>query len=177
MLYFITGNKGKFQEVEKIIPQIKQLDIDLPEIQEIDAKKIAKAKLQEALKHKEGEFVLEDTSLYFDALNGLPGPLIKWFLKALGDEGLFDLLLKYKNNKAIAKTIVAYAKSKNKIYFFEAVLEGEIVKPRGENGFGWDKIFQPKNSVKTFAEMSDEEKNKISMRKMAFEKFIEFYKN
>jgi len=45
-----------------------------------------------------------------------------------------------------------------------------IVEPKGENGFGWDKIFQPEGFEKTFAEMSMEEKNEISMRKKAFQK-------
>jgi inosine/xanthosine triphosphate pyrophosphatase family protein len=78
-IQFITGNKNKFAEAQKIISNLEQLDVDLPEIQEIDAKKVIEAKLQEARNLFEGEFVVEDTSLYLDCLNGLPGPLIKWF--------------------------------------------------------------------------------------------------
>ena len=79
-IYFITGSKGKFEEVKQIIPEIIQKDIDLPEIQETDAKKIIANKLQEALKHVKSGCVVEDTSLYIASLNGLPGPLIKWFI-------------------------------------------------------------------------------------------------
>ena len=82
-LYFITGSKGKFAEVQLIIPNLKQLNIDLPEIQELDPKKIIEAKLQSAFEHRSGEFIVEDTSLYLDCLNGLPGPLIKWFIKTI----------------------------------------------------------------------------------------------
>ena len=92
-LYFITGNKNKFAEVKAIIPNVKQLDIDLPEIQEIDAKNIIRAKLLEALRHKQVEFIVEDTSLHFDCLNGLSGPLIKWFLKIIENDGLFNYLI------------------------------------------------------------------------------------
>lgn len=62
-IFMITGNKNKFEEVKSILPDVEQLDINLPEIQDIDAGKIIKAKLLEALKHKEGEFIIEDTSL------------------------------------------------------------------------------------------------------------------
>jgi len=96
-LYFITGNKDKFEEVRSILTNIEQLDIDLPEIQEIDAKVIIKAKLLQALNHKEAEFILEDASLYLDCLNGLPGPLIKWFMKTIGNEGLFNIIEELQN--------------------------------------------------------------------------------
>ncbi|MFC1678553.1 non-canonical purine NTP pyrophosphatase [Patescibacteria group bacterium] len=169
-LYFITGNKNKFAEASAIISGIKQLNIDLPEIQEIDAKKIIRAKLLEALKHKKGEFIVEDTSLCLDCLNGLPGPLIKWFLETLENQGIYELARIYKNYGAQARTIVGYAKSKNNIRFFEGKLRGRIVKPIHKTSFGWDPIFQPEGHKKNFAQMSREEKNKISMRKKALNK-------
>ena len=67
---------------------MEQSDIDLTEIQSVDPKEIIEHKLNEAKKHMKGNLVVEDTSLYFEALNGLPGPLIKWFLKTVGNEGL-----------------------------------------------------------------------------------------
>ena len=76
-LHFITGNKGKLLEVQSILGDVTALDIDLAEIQSLDAHEIIKAKLDEARKHHNGQFIVEDTSLYFEALNGLPGPLIK----------------------------------------------------------------------------------------------------
>ncbi|HUW21324.1 MAG TPA: non-canonical purine NTP pyrophosphatase [Candidatus Bathyarchaeia archaeon] len=166
-LYFITGNKGKFEEVKALIPRVKQLDIDLPEIQDIDAKKIISEKLKAVLKYHQGEFFVEDTSLYFDCLNGLPGPLIKWFLETIGNEGLFSITDKFKNYRAVAKTIIGYAKDKANISFYEGVLKGSVTAPRGKSGFGWDPIFQPEGQEKTFAEMSQEEKNLLSMRKLA----------
>lgn len=140
--------------------------MDLPEIQEIDARKIIEEKSGEAVKNNKGEFFCEDTSLYVNCLNGLPGPLIKWFLETVGDRGIFDMIGGREDRSAVARTIVGYSDGDN-VAFFEGEVRGEIVLPRGENGFGWDKLFLPEGSDKTFGEMDLGEKNKFSMRKMA----------
>ena len=168
-LYFITGNEGKFLEARSIIDNVEQIDLDLPEIQEIDARKIIEAKLDEALKHNKGEFIVEDTSVYINCLNGLPGPLIKWFLDSLKVEGIADLVGRYDDGSAVAKTLIGYSDG-DSVVFFEGNVKGDIVAPRGENGFGWDKMFLPEGSDKTFGEMSLEKKNEFSMRKIAFGK-------
>lgn len=173
-IIFITGNKGKLEEAISILPEVVGKDIDLPEIQEIDAKLVIEAKLKEAYKHHKDEYIVEDTSLYFDELNGLPGPLIKWFLQALGDKGTAELILKYKNRKAEARTMIGYISKTGKIKYFEGSVKGKIVLPKGERGFGWDKIFMPTGYTKTFGQMSLEEKNVISMRKIAFKKLAKF---
>ncbi len=173
-LFFVTSNKGKFSELQGLIPRVEQLELDLIEIQEIDPKKIIQEKLKEAFKHTSGEFIVEDTSLSFEVLNGLPGPLIKWFLSNLGTEGLTNIVEKLGNPKAEAKTIIGYAKNLNEIYFFEGTISGKIVNARGTNGFGWDAIFKPDGSNRTFAEMRQEEKNKISHRSIATGKLVEF---
>jgi non-canonical purine NTP pyrophosphatase (RdgB/HAM1 family) len=173
-LYFITGNKGKLTEMQAIIPELKHLDIDLPELQEIDPKKIISAKLHEAFKHHSGEFIVEDTSLYLECLNGLPGPLIKWFLKTIGLDGIYKIAESFNNTKAVAKTIIGFAASEKEIHFFEGEISGNIVKPRGSNGFGWNPIFQPNGSEKTFAEMELNEKRKYSMREIAARKLHYF---
>jgi len=175
MIYFITGNENKFKEVKEYLKEdIEQINIDLPEIQSIDSKEVIKAKLIEALKHRDGEFIIEDTSLYFDGLNGLPGPLIKWFMSSVGNEGLYKIANTFNNLNAEAKTIFGYAKNKDEIYFFEGMLKGKITSPKGDKGFGWDPIFIPNDSKVTLAEMDLSEKNKISMRKEALSKLKEF---
>lgn len=171
-LYFITGNKGKLAEVQSLLGDVEALDIDLSEIQELDAHKIIKAKLEEALKHHSGEFIVEDTSLYFDAMNGLPGPLIKWFMKTVGNEGLYKMAQTFGNFNAEAKTIIGYSGHGGNIEYFEGIIKGTIVAPKGE-GFGWDPIFQPEGYSKTFGELSADEKNSFSMRKRAVAKLKE----
>ncbi len=174
VLYFITGNKNKFQEVKEVIPEIKQFDIDLPEIQDNDAKKIIKEKLLQALSHKKGEFIVEDTSLYLGCLNGLPGPLIKWFLKKIGNKGIYNIVKKLGNDKAQAKTIIGYAKNSKEVYYFQGIVKGKIVEPRAKSDFGWDPIFEPEGYFKSFDEMTKQEKNKISMRRIALNKLKGF---
>jgi len=173
-LFFITGNKDKLEEAQSILPGIQGFEADLDEIQSLNAQEIIEHKLKQAYEHKEGEFVVEDTSVYIDALNGLPGPLIKWFLKTVGIDGLAKIASCLEDNSATAKVIVGYAKSKDDIHFFEGETKGQIVEPRGEGGFGWDPIFLPDGYSKTFGEMSREEKNEISMRKIALTKLKEF---
>jgi len=174
MLKFITGNINKFAEVKVIFPELERLDIDLPEIQSLDPREIVEFKLKSALEHVPGGIIIEDTSLYFDGLNGLPGPLIKWFLKALGCAGLAKMALASGNDKAEAKTIIGYADSDGNTFYFEGVVAGRIVAPRGETSFGWDPIFEPDGHDLTFAEMGIEEKNKISMRRQAAQKLKDF---
>ena len=177
MLNFVTGNTGKLEEAKQVIQELEGLDINLPEIQEIDAHKVIEAKLLEARKHHSGEFVVEDTSLYFNATPGLPGPLIKWFLKTIDNQGMADLVDKYNTQKSRAVNLLGYIDSNGKIIYFDGSIDGKIVQPRGDNGFGWDKIFQPNGYDKTFAEMTQEEKNAISMRRMAFEKLRVYLNN
>src|SRR3989338_227701 len=146
-LYFITGSAGKFKEAQAVLPELQQLDSDLPELQEIDAQKIIAAKLAAAQRNHTGSFIVEDTSLSISSLNGLPGPLIKWFLKTLGNEGLARIAL---NNSAPsasvaaeARTVIGYVDEQHRVSFFEGVIKGSVILPRGDRGFGWDPIFVP----------------------------------
>ncbi len=164
-MYFVTGNPGKFREAKEIIPELKQIELDLTEIQEFDMQKIVKAKLIEASKKVEGEVVVEDTGLFLDCLNGLPGPMIKWFLKRVGNKGLFEICDSLGQYGAKAKTVVGLYD--DDFHFYEGCVRGKIVSPRGE-GFGWDPVFQPEGYSKTFGEIGF--KNDISMRRKAFEK-------
>lgn len=175
MLYFITGNKNKFNETKAILDvKIERLDTDLPEIQDIDPKNVISAKIEEAQRNKKGEFIVEDTSLTLDCLNGLPGPFIKRLMITIGNDGLYKIAEDFGNNMAEAKDTIGYSNKYGKIHFFDGMIRGKIVTPRGDNNFGWDPIFQPVGYNKTFAEMTDEEKNKISHRKIALEKLKRF---
>ncbi len=174
MIFFVTGNKNKFQELATAIPNLAMLDINLTEIQSTDPHEILRHKLQDALKQSDKELIVEDTSLHFDCLGGLPGPLIKWFLKEMGNDGLAELAHKMGDNNCTARTIIGYAKSAEEIHFFEAEQRGQIVPERGRLDFGWGPIFQPDGHSKTFGEMTRAEKIPLSMRGQAAQKLADF---
>jgi inosine triphosphate pyrophosphatase len=118
--------------------------------------------------------IVEDTALEFEAFGGLPGPYIKWFLKGLGNQGLYDMLAKFDKN-ARAVCTFAYCEGPGKsVQLFQGIHEGEIVAPRGPPDFGWNPIFKPKESNKTYAEMTAEEKSKVSHRFLALQKLSKF---
>ncbi len=178
MIKFITGNTNKFAEINALMPdQVEQLVVDLPEIQDIDPHAIIRAKLETAFSYASGQLMVEDVSLRMGCLNGLPGPLIKWFLKAMGPEGLADIAARLGNNQAEASVLIGYASHPDDIHFFEGSVAGTIVQPKVVSKFGWDGIFMPDGYDKTFAEMTAEEKNAISHRKIAVTKLVEFLKS
>lgn len=174
-LTFITGNAGKAKYLSDYfhIP-VDHVKLDLPEIQSLQLKNIVEDKADRAFAIVKSPVLVEDVSLTFIALKALPGPLIKWFLETLGNEGLCRLLDRFDDRSALAEVEFGIA-SDTGIYTFGASIEGTIAEnPRGEMGFGWDPIFIPKGYSKTWAEMSDDEKHETSMRKIALEKVSKF---
>ncbi len=182
-LLFITGNKNKLREAKKILSDFDIIakDVPLPEIQEVNSELIVEDKVRRALTVTRQELFVEDTSLCFDALNGLPGPLVKWFERKIGNRGLVDILSAYYDKTVYAKCLVGYGipgvgKQRDRIMIFEGKVKGRIVEPIGESNFGFDPIFLPDGYDKTFAQMTEEEKNEISHRRLALEKFRDYLK-
>uniref|UniRef100_A0A0K8TSK0 Inosine triphosphate pyrophosphatase n=1 Tax=Tabanus bromius TaxID=304241 RepID=A0A0K8TSK0_TABBR len=178
---FVTGNVKKLEELVAILGtdfprQVVSKKIDLPELQgEID--EICVKKCQEAARQIGGPVIIEDTCLCFNALKGLPGPYIKWFLEKLGPEGLHQMLEGWEDKSAQAVCTLAYSAGVNEeVILFQGRTDGDIVSPRGPRDFGWDPCFQPKGYQQTYAEMPKSEKNKISHRYRAIAKMIEHFK-
>lgn len=167
-VFFVTGNQFKLAEVEAVLGKMRHVDLDLPEVQELDSRKVVIAKSQSALNQGYSPVLIEDTSLSLTALNGLPGPLIKWFLKALGGEGVYQLANSKSDCDAEVRTIFGLALGPQTLIYGEGVVHGKVVPPRGR-GFGWDSIFQPHGSEKTMGEMTPEEKSSFSMRVLALQ--------
>jgi inosine triphosphate pyrophosphatase len=176
-IYFITGNDGKFNEAVKLMPEIERVDIKLPEIQGLNPQRVIAKKLEVARTLHEPPLIVEDTSLYLNGLNGFPGPLIKWMLKAVGDQGIYDLCRKIEDRNAVAKTVIGYDDGSGEVQYFEGEIEGQIVQPSGNEGFGWDAIFQPEGLNETFAEMGEDYKPEFSMRTQAFKKLKDYLAN
>jgi len=179
-LKFITGNKHKFKETANILKpiKVKQVKLDLDEIQDVSPRNVIKHKLVEAFKHHKGPFIIEDSSLNFESMGGkLPGPFIRWFLVFLGPSKLANIAIKTKEAKAEAEVIFAYAKHLKHIKFFSTKIKGKIVKPRGNYGFGYDPIFMPDGENKTYAQLKRSNNFKKSARWQALMKLKKYLKN
>lgn len=186
-ILLITGNAGKAAEFKKLldIPNVT-LDhkkLDLHEIQETDIRAISRFKSEQAIQQAQKQnlnydaVLTDDTALQLDALNGLPGPLIKWFLDRLEAKGIWELTNgKKPEAQAVCMLGLGWIQS-GKTEHFAGTVEGKLVEPVGNKGFGWDGIFLPNHSEKTYGELSDIEKNRISHRAKAVEKLKIYLQN
>lgn len=179
IIYFVTGNANKFNEAKNILEtddiELLQLNIDLPEYQG-ELEQIAKTKCIEAQRlislngNNKYPFIIEDTSLCFNGLNGMPGPYIKWFMNALGLDGMVKMLEAFPNKTAVAYCYLSYVENHTSSpQLFIGKIDGLIVPKRGTKIFGWDPIFEPdeqinNNNKQTFSEMESDYKNQISHR-------------
>lgn len=174
-IVFITGNENKLREAKQILnTDIVSEKLDLREIQDVDLENVVEEKLKHGYEILKKPVMVEDTGLFFNALNGFPGALIKMLIDRVGREGLVDILEKFDDKTAVAKCAVGFTEDGKKLKVFIGEAKGKIVSSRGESGFGWDPVFQPEGYDKTFAELSAEEKNAISHRFRAFKKFKDF---
>ncbi|ELT90051.1 hypothetical protein CAPTEDRAFT_225505 [Capitella teleta] len=174
-IVFITGNAKKLEEVIQILGksfprQLISKKVDLPEYQG-EVEEICIQKCKEGAKHIDGPILIEDTCLCFNALKGMPGPYIKWFLSAVGPEGLYKMLQGFEDKSAYAVCTFAYysGNPQDEVKLYQGRTEGEIVDPRGPRDFGWDPCFQPTGYQQTYAEMSKDLKNSISHRGKALD--------
>lgn len=172
-IYFITSKVHKFNEAKEMVPQLRWKNIDLTEIQDIDPKNIIKAKMKEARKKVHGSIVVDDVSIYFDVFGNYPGPMVKWIVETLGPKKIYKMLKKLGNTKMTWVCTVGFFHN-GRTRFFRGVVKGKAMPPKGKNGFGLDPIFMPEGFKKTFAQMKDEEKNKISHRGIAFKKLARY---
>lgn len=173
---FITGNANKLLEVRAILEPagitVQSQKLDLPEIQGT-LEEVTREKCRAAADAIGGPVLVEDTCLCFDALNGLPGPYIKWFMQSIGHTGLNNLLAAYDDKSAQAVATFGFSKGPGQeVLLFQGRTHGKIVPPRGPNTFGWDPIFEYEGQ--TYAEMEKAAKNKISHRFKALEKLREW---
>ena len=170
-------NKNKLRELSDILEkELISAPLDLYELQTTDLRKLVENKLKQAYQKLKAPVIVEDTSLYFEAWNELPGPLVKWFLKNFGLEGLVKALSSFENKSAIAVSCLGFTNDGQKFHFFKDNVKGTIVAPRGSQGFGWDTIFKPIGQPLTFGEMSYCEKLRFSPRSKVTIKFKHFLK-
>lgn len=180
-IVFVTGNQKKLEEVVRILGNTFPYDViaqklDLPEYQG-EPDDISRAKVKEAARHVRGPVIVEDTCLCFNALGGMPGPYIKWFLDKIQPEGLHRLLEGFSDKSAYALCTFAYSSGNpdDEVLLFRGKTDGTIVSPRGPRNFGWDPCFQPDGFDLTYAELSADVKNSISHRYKALNALREHF--
>ena len=185
-IIFATNNKNKVDEIRAVLKDGFQIislkeagiDIDIPEPHNT-LEENAREKSNTIYSITRKDCFSEDTGLEVPALNNEPGVRSGRYA---GDENNFKkniekLLLNLNGideRKAQFRTVISLMLD-GKEYQFEGICKGNIAqKESGNNGFGYDAVFIPEGSTKTFGEMTMYEKNKFSHRKKATAKFIEF---
>ena len=169
-LVFVTSNAGKLREAAAVLGrELDHLDLDLPEIQTLDLAEVVRDKARRAWQATERPVLVEDTGLELRALGGFPGPLVRWLLASVGPAGICRIAGCFGDRGAVARCLVCAVDGSEEI-LGEGVVEGAIAEaPRGTGGFGWDTVFVPSDGDgRTFGEMSEKEKNRISHRRRAF---------
>lgn len=174
-LFFVSSNNHKYHEAKKILDsfgiKLGFLKSDLEEIQSNSLNGIAVRKARSAFSKHKKPIIIEDDGLFINSLGGFPGPYSSYVFKTIGNKGILNLL---KNNrKAKFVSIITYC-DKTILKSFDGKLDGIISKSQKGKGWGYDPIFIPKNSNKTFAENTDN-KNELSHRYKSLKKFSNWY--
>jgi non-canonical purine NTP pyrophosphatase (RdgB/HAM1 family) len=171
---FVTSNPGKAREASHFLGRpVHAVPLDLPEIQSLDFAEVARAKALAAVAAVGEPVLVEDSGLEMAAWGGFPGPMTKWITRGpLGEEGLARMLDAFSDRSAAAVSALALANPGDRpenVVVAVGRREGTIAREsRGANGFGWDVVFIPSGGTLTYAEMTEEEKNRDSHRARAF---------
>jgi XTP/dITP diphosphohydrolase len=185
-LVFATHNHNKAKEIQALVPEGITI-VTLDELQCNDeipetAPTLEGNAIQKA-EYIVNQFNLnvfaDDTGLEIEALNGAPGIISARYAGEQRDanqnmELVLEKLNGIENRNAQFRTVIALYLD-GEMHLFEGIVKGKIRTTKtGEEGFGYDPIFEPENCGKTFAEMDLIEKNRMSHRARALEKMIAF---
>ncbi|MBI4930132.1 MAG: non-canonical purine NTP diphosphatase [Bacteroidetes bacterium] len=185
-LVFATNNKYKIEEVQHLLKNgfnllcLKDIgcDEELPETGNT-LEKNAKQKARYVYKKYKADCFADDTGLEIESLNGKPGVLSARYAgeEKNSEKNIEKVLEEMKNtsNRYASFITVILLIIRNKEYLFKGKVDGIILtKRQGQKGFGYDPIFIPNGYNKSFAEMSLEEKSRISHRAIAVKKLAKF---
>jgi XTP/dITP diphosphohydrolase len=181
--FFVTGNVHKFHEARAVLRAFgistAMLNFDATEIQADDIDAIARFSALEASKKTGMAIFVEDAGLFIDALKGFPGPYSSYVYQTLGTKGILRLMQNTTQRNACFHSAIAFSDSdkNNGAKLFHGRVNGKIVhKEQGSHGFGFDPIFEPSAELgTTFAEMTQNQKNRYSHRAEALRKLGAWY--
>lgn len=182
--YFATHNPHKIEEAEAVLStmDIKVRKLEQPfekvEIQHPNLEEIARTALSVIVRDVKDSVFVEDSGLFIHELNGFPGPYTSFAFETLGVDGILKLMIGAKNRKAEFRSAVSFGTGGKILAVFSSVAEGTLtMQAKGQSGFGFDPIFVPLWTNKTFAEMTMTEKNVYSHRSRALKKLGLWYQN
>ena len=168
----ITGNAGKAAEYAAMLGlEVTPAKAELTEIQSLDVADVAARKAADAYAQLREPVLVDDTGLAIHAWNGLPGALVAWFIDTVGPQGILDMAAALTDRRATVTTALSYADAIG-VQVFQGTVDGTLAnEQRGISGFGCDPIFIPDSDTnhRTYAQMTSEEKKKISHRSRAVE--------
>jgi len=164
---FVTGNQHKANYLAKLLEiELRHQKVELDELQSLDLHEIVEHKVRQAYDVIRAPVLVEDVSLEFCALGKLPGPFIKWFLESAGEEACCRMLDSFVDRKAILRCTFGYYNGKT-VRLFDSESLGRISQtPKGDNGFGFDRIFICDGYDITRAEMALEENERTYYERM-----------
>ena len=174
---FATTNRGKLREISTLLAEfnveVKGVEAEKLEIQGDEIARIAEFAASNLAERLGYPIAVEDSGLHVSALNGFPGPYSSYVYRSIGLNGVLKLLEGVEDRRAYFESVVAYAEPQGRVTSFRGVTWGRISKSaRGTGGFGFDPIFIPDDGDgRTFAEVSLQEKNRLSHRGKAVRSF------
>ena len=177
---FATTNKGKLREISIILGEynveVEAVEAEKIEIQDDDISRIAEYAALNLAERLGYPVAVEDSGLHISALNGFPGPYSSYVYRRIGLKGVLKLLEGVEDRRGFFESVVAYAEPDGMVRSFKGMVWGRIsLEARGTGGFGFDPIFIPEDGDgRTFAEMTLEEKNRLSHRGRALRNFGEW---
>ncbi len=167
----MTGNPNKVREASEILDlTLESVQVDgLFEVQSPDLDIVVRHKAEQAFSILQCPVMVEDSGLVFNAWNGLPGALVKWFEETVSCDGMLKMIEGFDDRSATAICCFAVYDGKD-MKIARGEVNGTLSSSiRGNSGFGWDVIFIPEGYEQTYGEMSPNEKNAISHRKRALD--------
>lgn len=178
---FITGNQHKVKEAKGIFDnfgiELEHADLGYPEIQG-DLMDVARFGAKHVAKRLGQPVIVEDAGIFIKALNGFPGSYSSYVQDTLGNQGILKLMSDIIDRYAEFRSAVGFCTPKTEPEIFLGTVKGSIgFKEKGKNGFAYDPLFTPVGYEETFGELTTQEKNEFSHRRMSLEKFAKWYKD
>lgn len=178
-IYFASSNSNKYREIEPILSQYGIasyfVKMSLQEIQSESVRRIAKAKSTNAFEYLQKPVIIEDDGFYISSLNGFPGQYSSFVYKTLGNQGLLKLMENRTDRKAYFLSVIAYNDGRT-LKMFTGKTQGMLSRLATNGGWGFDPIFVPRSTTKTYGELSQlNRKSVFSHRHKSVVKFSKWY--